>query len=222
MAADCVSADCKNGVCQPPPTCTDGIKNGSESTIDCGGPTCPPCANGKTCSTALDCDSALCTSGAGAICRQEDFCGSDINGTCLCAIHAGTCISKAPNNLADSNDPFRVRTDCDCGARTCDPGLICVTFDEGPRCMPRCGSSEVCNTADLCRVGTSGSFCGRRGGFCLQPVGGGRTRCGFSASKYGCQSDGDCAAGQFCVTFDPNGGGGCTCGGPTTFCARPL
>jgi len=30
-----------------PPTCTDGIRNGKETGIDCGGPDCPPCAPAK-------------------------------------------------------------------------------------------------------------------------------------------------------------------------------
>ena len=29
-----------------PPTCTDGIQNGQETGVDCGGPTCPPCPTG--------------------------------------------------------------------------------------------------------------------------------------------------------------------------------
>jgi hypothetical protein len=53
--------DCKSGVCGPPsppgqqatcqaPTCTDGVKNGGETGIDCGssdgGAGCPPCGDG--------------------------------------------------------------------------------------------------------------------------------------------------------------------------------
>ena len=29
--------------------CTDGVKNGGETDVDCGGPTCPKCATGKNC-----------------------------------------------------------------------------------------------------------------------------------------------------------------------------
>src|SRR4030095_6026889 len=31
------------------PTCNDGIQNGSETDVDCGGGGCPACANGKGC-----------------------------------------------------------------------------------------------------------------------------------------------------------------------------
>jgi hypothetical protein len=45
------------------PTCTDGVKNGSETDVDCGGGTCSPCANGDTCAVGSDCVSGTCTGG---------------------------------------------------------------------------------------------------------------------------------------------------------------
>ena len=33
------------------PTCTDGVKNGTETDVDCGG-ACSPCADGKACAVA--------------------------------------------------------------------------------------------------------------------------------------------------------------------------
>jgi hypothetical protein len=44
------------------PTCTDGVKNGSESDVDCGG-TCPACGTDKSCSLPADCTSGVCTGG---------------------------------------------------------------------------------------------------------------------------------------------------------------
>jgi hypothetical protein len=47
--ADCAAGpfSCQGGVCKTPPTCTDGIQNGTETGVDCGGVssgvTCPPC-----------------------------------------------------------------------------------------------------------------------------------------------------------------------------------
>jgi hypothetical protein len=38
---ECQSGLCVGGVCQAP-TCNDGVKNGAETGIDCGGP-CPSC-----------------------------------------------------------------------------------------------------------------------------------------------------------------------------------
>lgn len=66
VASDCQSALCSGGVCaaQPPePTCTDGAKNGSETGVDCGGASCPKCANGVACLVGSDCSSNTCTGG---------------------------------------------------------------------------------------------------------------------------------------------------------------
>jgi hypothetical protein len=50
-------------VCQPPaPSCTDGIKNGSETDIDCGGSCVADCANGRACAVNGDCQSNNCVS----------------------------------------------------------------------------------------------------------------------------------------------------------------
>jgi len=46
------------------PTCTDGLKDGIETDIDCGGGgpmNCPACGLGKACSVNADCASAVCT-----------------------------------------------------------------------------------------------------------------------------------------------------------------
>jgi len=43
----------------PAPTCSDGVKNGDESDVDCGG-RCAPCADGRSCNTARDCRSGQC------------------------------------------------------------------------------------------------------------------------------------------------------------------
>jgi hypothetical protein len=42
-------------------SCTNGVKDGSETDIDCGGGTCPDCFGAKTCSSGADCVSATCT-----------------------------------------------------------------------------------------------------------------------------------------------------------------
>ena len=44
------------------PTCTDKIKNGAETDVDCGGGTCPACATGKACAKGSDC-AGLCSAG---------------------------------------------------------------------------------------------------------------------------------------------------------------
>ena len=48
---DCGGPDCPP--CDPTPTCTDGIQNGQETGIDCGGPDCPPCDPTPTCTDGI-------------------------------------------------------------------------------------------------------------------------------------------------------------------------
>ena len=43
------------------PTSTDGVKNGTETDVDCGGPDAPKCVTGKSCSVGDDCESLGCT-----------------------------------------------------------------------------------------------------------------------------------------------------------------
>ncbi|MDW8244999.1 MAG: hypothetical protein RMJ84_00335 [Sandaracinaceae bacterium] len=66
---DGASGFCGGGHCMviaPSPTCSDGMRNGSETDIDCGG-SCPPCADGRRCSSNSDCSSSNCS---GGICRS--------------------------------------------------------------------------------------------------------------------------------------------------------
>jgi hypothetical protein len=59
--SDCTSGICTMRVCQPkPPTCTDGIQNGTETDVDCGGNTCPGCPDFSMCIVNTDCLSQNC------------------------------------------------------------------------------------------------------------------------------------------------------------------
>ncbi|WP_437720106.1 hypothetical protein [Sorangium sp. So ce861] len=62
-ATDCMSGVCTNGSCMIP-TCSDGVKNGDESGVDCGTTSCPRCPPGRGCRTGADCTSGVCWSGA--------------------------------------------------------------------------------------------------------------------------------------------------------------
>src|SRR5438094_215047 len=87
-SAECVAADCPtscNGnldcgnlqgfMCGPDqlcvPYCFDGVKDGDESDVDCGGDACAArCTTGQTCSVHADCASGFCDYGSGyGICR---------------------------------------------------------------------------------------------------------------------------------------------------------
>jgi uncharacterized repeat protein (TIGR01451 family) len=55
--AECIASACVQ------PTCADGRKNGAETAVDCGGPTCPACGAGAACALQRDCDPLDCVSG---------------------------------------------------------------------------------------------------------------------------------------------------------------
>jgi hypothetical protein len=58
------------------PSCNDGVRNGNETGIDCGG-TCPTCPTGQPCIGNPDCTSATCCLG--------------VIGTSSCPCPSGTC-----------------------------------------------------------------------------------------------------------------------------------
>jgi hypothetical protein len=65
--SDCQSGACDAGSCGPP-SCTNGLRDGFESDVDCGAPGCARCALGQTCyggdcDTGLKCDNSLVSSG---------------------------------------------------------------------------------------------------------------------------------------------------------------
>jgi hypothetical protein len=41
-------------------SCRNGIQDGTETDIDCGGPSCPPCLPSQECLLPRDCTSLLC------------------------------------------------------------------------------------------------------------------------------------------------------------------
>jgi hypothetical protein len=66
ITTDCTSFICTAGICATP-TPTDGVQNGGETDVDCGGATtmgsdgAPACADNKSCGVDPDCLSAFCS-----------------------------------------------------------------------------------------------------------------------------------------------------------------
>ncbi|MEM9693356.1 MAG: hypothetical protein AAGA56_12480 [Myxococcota bacterium] len=55
----------QGGADELPSSCGDGVRNGNETDVDCGGDTCPPCSNGLACEVGSDCISGRCDVGCG-------------------------------------------------------------------------------------------------------------------------------------------------------------
>jgi len=104
---DCQSGFCTGGVCvAPPPTCTDGTKDGQETDVDCGGAVCAPCAPGKACLAAVDCTSDVCT---GGVCQAP----------------------SATDGVKNDSE-----TDVDCGGALQADGTPNPAADGAPACVP--------------------------------------------------------------------------------------
>ena len=153
-------------------SCTDAVKNQTETDVDCGG-TCSACGNGQSClvngdCVSANCDNGTCTSG-GASCSDNERNGNetdvDCGGSCSgcanglnCASNAdcqsaycdgGTC-ADSPNETCVDNTQNQDETDVDCG------GNVCTPCDIGDSCLVHsdCSSgncdNEICADAPGC------------------------------------------------------------------------
>ncbi|HSQ66791.1 MAG TPA: hypothetical protein VLM85_26410 [Polyangiaceae bacterium] len=60
-------------------SCSDGVKDGAETDVDCGGSACPKCKDGSVCILAADCSSATCAAGTcGRRAWSAESNGSDV------------------------------------------------------------------------------------------------------------------------------------------------
>jgi hypothetical protein len=109
--------------------CEDGLKNGDESDIDCGGSVCPGCAGGKTCGNATDC------SVSAQQCVNGTCCTSLCTASCFYCDHTGQCIPAPagyPNPMCAGNEACG-KAGVTCAGKagaTCNPNLFggdCVT-----------------------------------------------------------------------------------------------
>jgi hypothetical protein len=114
------------------PTCTDGLQNGSETGIDCGG-ACPRCATGLGCSTASDCASGLCSEGTCGTCAGDPDCGSDADGMCICRSPDAGGSSVCVKNSSSGGS-------CE-GGSPCPTGTMCINNVGIRFCFKLCGAS---------------------------------------------------------------------------------
>ncbi|MBK6460902.1 MAG: hypothetical protein IPF92_07830 [Myxococcales bacterium] len=115
---DCDGGRCVNGSCAAP-SATDGVKNGDESDVDCGGTTAPRCALGKACREQDDCDATPCI--------------------------GGECKKPSPTDGLRDND----ETDVDCGglvAPKCADGKSCIN---GRDCASAVCRAFVCRAPSI-------------------------------------------------------------------------
>jgi hypothetical protein len=169
-----------------PASCVDGIQNEGETDIDCGGPNCAGCANGKNCLGDTDCSSGICNNGTCVECVSGPDCPSGVCSSFTCA--AATCTDAFKNGS---------ETDIDCGGPDC-PGCVA-----GKSCLADtdCASGHCCS--GTCRdIQTDGNNCGSCGQACTNAHG--TTACSSGTCQPICSSG-------FVSCNGPNDG--CECAG---------
>jgi hypothetical protein len=146
------NSDCQSNLCEiqqgqlvgrcARSACDDGVRNGLESDVDCGGPDCPACTAGDSCNAPGDCASFVCQGSSNPSCQPA------------------TCSDGVKN--ADE-------TDVDCGGSTCrECGLgdgcmmdedcttgICDGGPNGPFCAV-CTENDTRLTQQTCGYGNRG------------------------------------------------------------------
>jgi hypothetical protein len=137
-----------------PGSCTDTVKNGNESDVDCGG-SCPQCKNGQYCYTSTDCESASCSTDRLCIaptCADGAKNGNETDTDCggpNCSVKcgdfkackaasdcvSGVCLNNAcqPASCSDTVKNGD-ESDLNCGGKTC----------------PACGIGKFCSANSDC------------------------------------------------------------------------
>ncbi len=151
VGSQCCSLACSGGQCVA--SCSNGIKDGSETGIDCGG-SCAPCGLGGGCASNMDCVATTQCSAGQCICAagQTDCDANPNNG---CEVNTAT----DPNNCANCGHicslPNTATDTCVAGVchiGTCDPGFADCDASFADGC-------EVSTTSDHNNCGFCGLVC---------------------------------------------------------------
>lgn len=148
----------------PAPTCDDGVRNGDETGVDCGGETCElRCPEGAMCSINADCASETCFGGTCQATRCDDRTqngmetGVDCGGPDCdpCGLGQG-CDTQDDCAMGMCTGGFCVADHCFDGERNASESDVdCGGSDCGP-----CGPGLACRVTTDCAMGTcEDGFC---------------------------------------------------------------
>jgi hypothetical protein len=119
IAKKCVSA-----------SATNGVKDDTETDVDCGGAAAPKCADTKSCAAATDCTSGVCT--------------------------ATKCAAPSPTDTIKNGD----ETDVDCGGAVAPKCAAAKTCSKHADCSSDACPAGTCAEARSCRQKPGGTTCG--------------------------------------------------------------
>ena len=137
--------------CAAEPACDDGIFNGAETDLDCGGD-CDRCRDGRQCEGAVDCISNSCVAG---ICTAPSCADGQINGV-------ETDVDCGGATCAPCGDDASCAEAIDCVSGVCDGGFcspancsdtVSNGNETGTDCggdCPGCPAESPCLGADDC------------------------------------------------------------------------
>ena len=149
-------------------SCSDGVLNGAETDIDCGGDVCDVCADAQRCDADSDCSSQNCAGGG----EGHRACSSCLNGIRDGLEADVDCGAVCPTQCLDDR---RCYTDDDCISMHCNSNGLCTRVDPastcsdgfqrehetcidggGPQCNAlglHCGHGAACDVDDDCQSG---------------------------------------------------------------------
>ncbi|MBW2463545.1 MAG: hypothetical protein JRH11_17980, partial [Deltaproteobacteria bacterium] len=145
-----------SGVTPPvvPLTCDDGLRNGDETHLDCGG-SCPPCADGLGCVVLTDCISMVCRSGFCLMpsCNDAMLNGAEIAVDCGAG---GTCPGCPGGTACTTPDQClsRLCDDGTCSDTSCSDGMMNADesdIDCGGSICTGCPGDRSCTMDSDCR-----------------------------------------------------------------------
>lgn len=105
------------GSCELPPQCSNGLRDGDESDVDCGGSCSLHCADGLRCGSKLDCVTGVCSFG---VCQAASCTDGIRNGTETDLDCGGGCMQRCDEGL-------QCLVNSDCESDSCDVGLCTAT-----------------------------------------------------------------------------------------------
>ena len=117
----------------PPETCSNTIKDGAETDVDCGGNVCGKCIDGKSCIAKTDCAGDAC-----------------LDGKCV--------TPNCTNNSTDGDE-----TDIDCGGSICAKCIIGRRCSKASDCVSNSCANNFCRCpkgmVETSRAGGGGAYC---------------------------------------------------------------
>ena len=119
---DCGGPDCDP--CVVPPTCNDGIQNGNETGVDCGGPDCDPCVLPPTCNDGIQNGNETGVDCGGPDCDPCESCSDGIQNNGETGVDCGG-QNCEQCDTCDDGIQNGDETGVDCG------GPDCETCDDG-------------------------------------------------------------------------------------------